>query len=249
MLENVYEGLNARSEVYLSKEYFCKMYPTCVSSKHCEFIINIRVCQYPLHDILRDCLNRIWLKTVLSFILGEQFCVQLHSSVRPKSFVLISIPFHTCSRMKKHEYDDLHLHPCVNDDGEKADTEYVEELEKFKQPHLDVRPWTEKSLQWELRNEGRRQWNWEEGQLLDFNCREWAGLRGRFLSANSYECEFRRTFLFKDLQLWWREPELRRQPADQSWQAETAQTMHYWLRPIKGGQFRLGNFASHFNGP
>ena len=59
--------------------------------------------------------------------------------------------------MKKHEYDDLHLHPCVNDDGEKADTEYVEELEKFKQPHLDVRPWTEKSLQWELRNEGRRQ--------------------------------------------------------------------------------------------
>ena len=23
-------------------------------------------------------------------------------------------------------------------------------------------------------------------------------------------------------------------------------TLHYWLRPIKGGQFRLGNFASHF---
>ena len=38
MLKNVYEGLNARSEVYLSKEYFCKMYPTCVSSKLCEFI-------------------------------------------------------------------------------------------------------------------------------------------------------------------------------------------------------------------
>ena len=34
----VHEGLNARSEVYLSKEYFCKMYPTCVSSKLCEFI-------------------------------------------------------------------------------------------------------------------------------------------------------------------------------------------------------------------
>ena len=30
---NVYEGSNARSEVYLSKEYFCEMYPTCVSSK------------------------------------------------------------------------------------------------------------------------------------------------------------------------------------------------------------------------
>ena len=35
---NVYEGLNARSEVYLSKECFCKMYPTCVSFKPCEFI-------------------------------------------------------------------------------------------------------------------------------------------------------------------------------------------------------------------
>ena len=30
MLKNVYEGLNARSEVYV--------YPTCVSSKLCEFI-------------------------------------------------------------------------------------------------------------------------------------------------------------------------------------------------------------------
>ena len=37
MLENVYEGLNARSEVYLSKDYFYKMYSTCVSSKLCEF--------------------------------------------------------------------------------------------------------------------------------------------------------------------------------------------------------------------
>ena len=38
MLKNVYEGLNARPKVYLSKEYFCEMYPTCVSSKLCEFI-------------------------------------------------------------------------------------------------------------------------------------------------------------------------------------------------------------------
>ena len=37
-VKNVYEGLNAHSEVYLPKEYFCKMYPTCVSSKFCEFI-------------------------------------------------------------------------------------------------------------------------------------------------------------------------------------------------------------------
>ena len=33
MLENVYEGLNARSNVYLSKVYFCEMFPNCVSSK------------------------------------------------------------------------------------------------------------------------------------------------------------------------------------------------------------------------
>ena len=38
MLKNVYEGLNARPKVYLLKEYFCEMYPTCVSSKLCEFI-------------------------------------------------------------------------------------------------------------------------------------------------------------------------------------------------------------------
>ena len=38
MLENVYEGLNARPKVYLLKECFYKMYPTCVSSKLCEFI-------------------------------------------------------------------------------------------------------------------------------------------------------------------------------------------------------------------
>ena len=38
MLKNVYEGLNARPKVYLLKEYSCEMYPTCVSSKLCEFI-------------------------------------------------------------------------------------------------------------------------------------------------------------------------------------------------------------------
>ena len=34
----IYEGLNARPKVYLWKEYFCEMNPTCVSSKLCEFI-------------------------------------------------------------------------------------------------------------------------------------------------------------------------------------------------------------------
>ena len=38
MLKNVYEGLNACSKVYSSKVYFCEMYPSCVSSKLCEFI-------------------------------------------------------------------------------------------------------------------------------------------------------------------------------------------------------------------
>ena len=38
MLKNVYEGLNVLSKVYLSKVYFCEMYPTCVSSKLCQFI-------------------------------------------------------------------------------------------------------------------------------------------------------------------------------------------------------------------
>ena len=38
MLKSAYEGLNARPNVYLLKEYFCEMYPTCVSSKLCEFI-------------------------------------------------------------------------------------------------------------------------------------------------------------------------------------------------------------------
>ena len=32
MFENIYEGLNVRPKVYLSKEYFCEMYLTYVSS-------------------------------------------------------------------------------------------------------------------------------------------------------------------------------------------------------------------------
>ena len=45
MLENVYEGLDARPKVFLPKEYFCEMYPTCVSSKLCEFISEQKI--YP----------------------------------------------------------------------------------------------------------------------------------------------------------------------------------------------------------
>ena len=55
MLKSAYEGLNARPKVYLSKEYFCKMYPTCVSSKLCEFF-NRRANSYPLPEksVIRD---------------------------------------------------------------------------------------------------------------------------------------------------------------------------------------------------
>ena len=50
MLENVYEGLNARPKVYLSKEYFCKMYPTCVSSKLCEIQAVLQENYYEILD-------------------------------------------------------------------------------------------------------------------------------------------------------------------------------------------------------
>ena len=43
MLKDVYEGLNARSEVYLSKEYFYEMYPTCVSSISLKSIFIVKI--------------------------------------------------------------------------------------------------------------------------------------------------------------------------------------------------------------
>ena len=48
MLKSAYEGLNARPKVYLSKEYFCEMYPTCVSSKLCEFILSLLLFHFSL---------------------------------------------------------------------------------------------------------------------------------------------------------------------------------------------------------
>ena len=66
MLESAYEGLNARPKVYLSKEYFCEMYPTCVSSKLCEFILVL-----PLHFNIRFVLQfSVTLAACLLFILG-----------------------------------------------------------------------------------------------------------------------------------------------------------------------------------
>ena len=55
MLENVYEGLNARPKVYLSQEYFCEMYPTCVSSKLCEFILQFSIRGILFGGIVRYC--------------------------------------------------------------------------------------------------------------------------------------------------------------------------------------------------
>ena len=63
MLENIYEGLNARPKVYLSKEYFYKMYPTCVSSKLCEFIIyKMYKGRYALEivEIVEDTDGKVW---------------------------------------------------------------------------------------------------------------------------------------------------------------------------------------------
>ena len=48
MLKNVYEGLNARPKEYLSQEYFCEMYPTCVSSMLCEFSFR-QICEHLAH--------------------------------------------------------------------------------------------------------------------------------------------------------------------------------------------------------
>ena len=53
MLKNVYEGLNARSKVY-----FCEMYPTCVSSKLCEFIYKVST-YYQTRSVLADLVGPI----------------------------------------------------------------------------------------------------------------------------------------------------------------------------------------------
>ena len=60
MLENVYEGLNTHSEVYFSKEYFCEMYPTCMSSKLCEFI-HIILNWKTAKDWHRSIIKQLWI--------------------------------------------------------------------------------------------------------------------------------------------------------------------------------------------
>ena len=71
--------------------------------------------------------------------------------MRTKFVALISNPFQTCTSALMKTYVSMikrrkhiivnemvrfsYLHPCVNDNREKADRENVEELEKLKQPH------------------------------------------------------------------------------------------------------------------
>ena len=67
MLKNVYEGINARPKVYLLKEYFCEMYPTCVSSKLCEFIL-------PCFAICRLCMQGCrWFLDIIAHMLLPTF--------------------------------------------------------------------------------------------------------------------------------------------------------------------------------
>ena len=55
------------------------------------------ISQHPEHIIIWDSLTTM-METLLSLVSG-QFCLHLHSSVRPKSLSLISIPFHTWEPM------------------------------------------------------------------------------------------------------------------------------------------------------
>ena len=52
---------------------------------------------------------------------------------------LDSIPHLQSSNDNRCIFEDLHLHPGVDDNREEADTEYVQELEELKQPHLGLR--------------------------------------------------------------------------------------------------------------
>ena len=72
MLKNVYGGLNARSKVYLSKVYFCKMYPTCMSSKLCEFIFKVDL-------FLRNMMNKIYYSGQRYEIIGDSSKFEVES--------------------------------------------------------------------------------------------------------------------------------------------------------------------------
>ena len=106
MLKNVYERLNGWSKVYLSKEYFCEMYPTCVSSKLCEFINSIW-CPYRYNT---------WLKSDLFWKLIAMYYIMtlLISSVnfkRPQDLIN-----YTCGNYPKRDrrYVDIQTNLLVN---------------------------------------------------------------------------------------------------------------------------------------
>ena len=89
MLKNVYEGLNARPKVYLSKEYYCETYPTCVSSKLCEFILHQMLVFICLVVFMWRVVRSMWKYTVLSPII-DQRSAAARTSGDTKDFKFIS---------------------------------------------------------------------------------------------------------------------------------------------------------------
>ena len=92
MLKNVYEGLNARPKVYLSKEYFCEMYPTCASSKLCEFIVVsvvVKFCHFQLGHLVRC--NTQW-DSAFKLKLENISCMVNVIFMHNKKYLFLSVP-------------------------------------------------------------------------------------------------------------------------------------------------------------
>ena len=119
MLKNVYEGLNARCQVYLSKEHFCEMYPTCVSSKHCEFIWSLSP-QTPapdrfVHDI--SSVHTIQYRITFQIANFQMVCAQLQNLHRtPQEFwfwdhsLKVKLAWlHSCGGGEKSGWFQLHI--------------------------------------------------------------------------------------------------------------------------------------------
>ena len=76
MFENVHKGLNARSEVYLSKEYFCEMYATYVSFKRFQFIQNTPYSLFHDYFMLPKALQNHYIrKNIRTFYLKTNFVI------------------------------------------------------------------------------------------------------------------------------------------------------------------------------
>ena len=73
--------------------------------------------------------------SALPFLCTNKVCsVDLHSI--PDLLITRYMNINECMKRNECHRDGYpYLHPCVNDNREEADREYVEELEKLKQPH------------------------------------------------------------------------------------------------------------------